>query len=169
MFDLSTAAMKSKAPAVEIVHLILGGFLSNVVRVEGLVGFDAIHVDPTEIKEAVARVMVGLSPEEAFIRLNIRAASAWALVNNSSGGPCLPSHDIYAEHGEHVIRRFHSEDIDTFLAEYTTEKRTGIALGIGVRDLKGPMKEARAKPICLQKEIGIRIFRRKDLPKQFQV
>ena len=169
MFDLPTAAMKSKAPAVEIVHLILGGFLSNVVSVEGLAGFDAIHLDPTEIKEAVARVMVGLSPGEAFLRLDIRAASAWELVNNSSDGPCLPSHDIPAEHGEHVIRRFHTEDIDAFLAEYTTEKRIGIALGIGVRDLKGPMKAARAKPICLKSEIGIRIFRRKDLPKQFQV
>lgn len=169
MVDLPTAAMKSKAPAVEIVHLILGGFLSNVVSVEGLAGFDAIHLDPTEIKEAVARVMVGLSPGEAFLRLDIRAASAWELVNNSSDGPCLPSHDIPAEHGEHVIRRFHTDDIDAFLAEYTTEKRIGIALGIGVRDLKGPMKAARAKPICLKSEIGIRIFRRKDLPKQFQV
>lgn len=169
MFDLPTAAMKSKAPAVEIVHLILGGFLSNVVSVEGFAGFDAIHLDPTEIKEAVARVMVGLSPGEAFLRLDIRAASAWELVNNSSDGPFLPSHDIHAEHGEHVIRRFHIEEIDAFLAEYTTEKRIGIALGIGVRDLKCLMKAAGAKPICLKSEIGIRIFRRKDLPKQFQV
>ena len=169
MVDLATAAMKSKAPAVEIVHLILEGFLSNVVSVEGMAGFAAIHVDPTEIKEAVARVIVGLSPEEAFIRLDIRAASAWELVNDSSDGPCLPSLDICAEHGDHVIRRFHTEDIDTFLAEYTTEKRIGNALGIGLRDLGCQMKAARAKPICLKTEIGIRIFRRKDLPKQFQV
>ena len=169
MVDLATAAMKSRAPAVEIVHLILGGFLSNVVNVEGLAGFDAIHVDPTEIKEAVARVLVGLSPEEAFIRLGIPLVSGWELANASPDGVHLPTFDIRAKHGDHVIRRFLADDIDAFLAEYTTEKRIGIALEIGQRELKGLMKAARAKPICLKTEIGIRIFKRKDLPKQFQV
>ncbi len=85
MVDLATAAMKSNAPAVEIVHLILGGFLSDVVRVEGLAGFAGIHVDPVETKAAVTRVLVGLSPQEAFNRLGIPVPSGWELANASPG------------------------------------------------------------------------------------
>lgn len=169
MVDLATAAMKSKAPAVEIVHLILGGFLSNVVSVEGVAGVAAIHVDPNETKDAIARILVGLSPEEAFIRLGIPFPSGWELVNASPDHVHLPTIDINAEQGNHVIRRIRVEDVDAFLAEYTTEKRIGSVLGIGVRDLKGLMKAARAKPICSKTEIGVRIFRRIDLPEQFQV
>jgi hypothetical protein len=75
MVDLATAAMKSAAPAVEIVHLILGGFLTKVARLDGLEGFAAIHVDPDEAKSVVSKVMVDLSAAEAFKQIRIPVSS----------------------------------------------------------------------------------------------
>lgn len=169
MVDLATAAMKSSAPAAEIVHLILGGFLSNVYQVEGFEGLSAIHVDPVETKDAVARIMVGLAPKEAFIRLGITERAGWELINASPDRVRLPTFLIPARHGDHVIRRVRAEDMEAFFAEFTTEKRIREALEIGSHDLKFRMKAAKAKPVYLKSEIGVRIFRRCELPAPFHV
>ncbi|SNT76813.1 TniQ family protein [Paracoccus seriniphilus] len=165
MVDLAKAAMKSNAPAVEIVHLILGGHLQKVVRAVGFDGCDAIHLDPIEAKAVVSDVMGGLSPSEAFIRMGIPVASGWELVRRGLLRAC----EIRSEDGEHVIHRFEPEVVDAFLSEFTTEVHIGAALGMGVRDLKPVMKAAGAKPFLLKSDIGVRIFRRSDLPDRFRV
>ncbi len=71
LVDIATAAMKSKAPAVEVIHLILGGFLSNIVRLDGMDGFEGIHIDPAETKSIVFGIMDGLSPSGS-LRANSR-------------------------------------------------------------------------------------------------
>jgi len=165
MVDLAKAAMKSNAPAVEIAHLILGGCLQNVVRVTGMDGFHAIYVDPVETKAAVSEVLVGLSSAEAFAVLRIPVASGWDLVRKR----LLPSREIRSDDGDHVSHRFQPEDVDGFLSEFTTEVHIGEALGMGMKDLKTEMKAAGAKPMLLKSEIGVRIFRRSDLPERFRV
>lgn len=165
MVDIATAAMKSRAPAVEIVHLILGGFLSKVVRLDGLDGFAAIHVDPAETKSVVSDVMVGLSPAEAFGRIRVPVASGWELVKEG----LLPVVEIPSKRDHHVIYRFRPEDVDAFLAEFTTEAWIGNALDMSLSDLKPEMKAAGVKPFLLKTEIGIRIFRCCDLPARYQV
>ncbi|GAA6202903.1 hypothetical protein NBRC116599_41290 [Aquicoccus sp. SU-CL01552] len=165
MVDLATAAMKSNAPAVEIVHLILGGFLSNVVRLDGKAGFEGIRVDPAETKSLVSEVMVGLSPAEAFARIRVPVLSGWELVEDS----VLRTIEIYPKRGDHVIHRFRPDDIDAFLAEFTTEAWIGNALRMSLDALKLEMKAARVKPFLRKSDIGIRIFRRRDLPARYQV
>ncbi|CUH39448.1 hypothetical protein JSE7799_02175 [Jannaschia seosinensis] len=165
MVDLAKAAMKSNAPAVEIAHLIMGGRLQNVVRVTGMDGFHAIYVDPVETKAAVSEVLAGLSSVEAFALLRVPVPSGWELVRKR----LLPSREIRSDDGDHVIHRFQPEDVDGFLSEFTTEVHIGEALGIGVKDLKPVMKAAGAKPMLRKSDIGVRIFRRSDLPERFRV
>lgn len=165
MVHLATAAMKSRAPAVEIVHLILGGYLTNVVWLERAVGFAAIHVDPAEAKALVAKNMIGLSPAEAFASIRVPVASGWELVDRC----LLPSIKVISASGAHVFHRFRREDVDAFTAEFTTEAVIGNALEIELRDLKFEMKAAGATPFLLKNEIGIRIFRRSELPLKFRV
>ncbi|PVH27821.1 hypothetical protein DDE20_15000 [Pararhodobacter oceanensis] len=71
--------------------------------------------------------------------------------------------------GKHVFHRFRREDVDAFLAEFTNETLIADALGIGKRELKSQMKAAGAKPYLLAGEVGVRIFRRSELPSKFQV
>ena len=151
--------------AVEIVHLILGGFLSNVVRLDGLEGFAAIHVDPRETKTGMSEVMKGLSPVEAFGRIRVPVASGWELVKEG----LLPVVEIPSKRDHHVIYRFRPEDVDAFLGEFTTEAWIGNALDMGLSDLKPEMQAAGVKPFLRKTEIGIRIFRRCDLPARYQV
>ncbi|TCM76380.1 TniQ family protein [Rhodovulum steppense] len=71
LVPIGKASEKAKSPAVEIVHLILGGFLDRVVRLDGEHGLAALRVDPVEVKSVIGEVMIGLSPGEAFNRLRI--------------------------------------------------------------------------------------------------
>lgn len=169
MVDLATAAMKSNAPAVEIVHLILGGLLTKVARLVGLEGLAAIHVDPVETKSVVSKVMVGLSPAEAFSQIRIPVSSGWELVKEISDRVFLPAIRIRSARGDHTIHRFRTEDVKAFLAEFTTEVRIANALEMSLHDLKPQMKAAGVKPYLSKSEIGIRLFRRRDLPARFQV
>lgn len=165
MVDLAKAAMKANAPAGEIVHLILAGYLKNVVRMIDGQGFDAIYLDPAEAKAIVSEVMIGLSPMEVFGRLRIPVASGWELVQMG----ILPSQKILTSDGKHVIHRFPLDAAERFLSEFTTEVHIGAALELGVDGLKQEMKAAGAKPMLLKKEIGARIFRRSELPERFRV
>jgi hypothetical protein len=165
MVDIATAAMKSNCSAVEIVHLILGGHVAKMVWTKGFEGLAAIHVDPVETKSAVAKILVGLPPVKAFGKIRIPVSSGWELVKRS----LLPVISIPASQGGHVVYRFRPEDVDTFITTYTTEVRIGEILGIGVRDLKPKMKAAGAKPFLTKTDIGIRIFKRPDLPQAFKV
>lgn len=169
MVDLATAAMKLKAPAVEIVHLVLGGFLAKVARLDGLEGLAAIHVNPAETKSVVSEVMVGLSPAEAFGKIPMPVASGWSLVTEFPDRASLPMIKIRSASGDHTIHRVRAEDVEAFRAEFTTEARIANALGMGQRDLKPKMKSAGVKPVFRKADIGVRFFRRRDLPARFQV
>jgi len=168
MVDLATAAMKSNAPAVEIVHLILGGFLAKVVRLDGLGGFAAIHVDPAETKSVVSKVMIGLSPAEAFARICIPVSSGWELVKELPDRVPLAVTRIRSASGDHTIHRFQADDVEAFFSEFTTEVRIANALGMTMDDLKLEMKAAEVKPILQQADIGVRLFRCRDLPERFR-
>lgn len=169
MVDLATAAMKANAPAVEIVHLILGGFLSKVVRLDGLEGIAAVHVDPAEAKSVASNILVGLSPAEAFGRLRIPVSSGWELVTRMHDRVLLPVIKVQSASGDHTVHRFRAEDVDAFLTEFTTEVRIANAIDMSLHDLKQEMKAAGMKPVFRKADIGIRLFRRAELPSRFQV
>ena len=49
MAPISKAAEKVSAPSVEIVHLILGGYLRRVSRLTTVPGYAGLLVDPEEV------------------------------------------------------------------------------------------------------------------------
>lgn len=81
----------------------------------------------------------------------------------------LPVVEIPSKRDDHVIYRFRPGDVGAFLAEFTTEARIGNALEMSLSDLKPEMKAAGMKPFLRKTEIGIRIFRRRDLPARYQL
>lgn len=162
--DLAVAAMKARVSACEIVHLILAGKLAKVVRIAGVHGFAAIHVDAAEAKTVAADVLFGMSPADAFGKVPMPVASGWELIRRG-----VLAGDVIHGEGDHVIHRVRHEALEAFLAEFTTETIIGQALGIGYQELKAEMKKARAKVHFLKDDLGIRIFRRSELPAQFQV
>ena len=69
---------------------------------------------------------------------------------------------------EPTIHRFQADDVEAFLSEFTTEVRIANALGMTLDDLKLEMKAAEVKPILQQADIGVRLFRCRDLPERFR-
>lgn len=164
MVDLATVAMRAKVPAYEIVHLILAGKLCKVVRLAGEKGFLAIHIDPAETKAVAAEVMVGLSPAKAFGKVPMPIRSGWELIRRG-----YIAVDEIRGKGDHVIHRIRPEALEAFLAEFTTETNIGKSLGVSAEELKTEMKRARAQVHILKDDLGIRIFRRSELPARFKV
>lgn len=96
-------------------------------------------------------------------------ASGWSLVTEFPDRASLPMIKIRSASGDHTIHRVRAEDVEAFRAEFTTEARIANALGMGQRDLKPEMKSAGVKPVFRKADIGVRFFRRRDLPARFQV
>ncbi|WP_243614117.1 TniQ family protein [Shimia aestuarii] len=67
MEPLARCAEKSRAKLKVILELLFKGHLSNVVRLDGQVGFAAIHLDPEEIKSVLETPPVGVSEDAYFL------------------------------------------------------------------------------------------------------
>lgn len=80
-FPIAEAAGKAKVPCVDIVHLILGGFLENVLRLVGAEGYAALLVNAAEVKKLTKTVMIGLSAADAFEALSVPPSTGWTLVD----------------------------------------------------------------------------------------
>lgn len=159
MVPIAKAAEKASAPSAEIVHLILGGFLSRVMRFEGEKGLAAIRIDPAEVRHVLPRVMVGLSPAEAAARLMLPVQSIWALA-----GAALPKDEIHCPNSRHRILRFREEDVAIFRDTYVTGTRIANDLAIERKAAAARLKAARVRPAFSQGQIGIDLYRIDDLP-----
>jgi len=87
---ISKAAEKAKSSSVEIVHLILSGFLANIVRLRDVHGYAAVLVGPDQVRQQNEVVMQDLPASTAFGRLKIPKSTGWTLVPRSEG-PRLPA------------------------------------------------------------------------------
>jgi hypothetical protein len=82
---IAKAAEKAKVPCIDIVHLILGGFLENVVRLAGNEGYSAVLVDAVEVKKVTKSVMIGMSAADAFEALAVPPppAGPWSIARTN--------------------------------------------------------------------------------------
>ncbi|MBN2906706.1 MAG: TniQ family protein [Rhodobacteraceae bacterium] len=164
MVPIAKAAEKASSPSVEILHLILGGFLQNAVRLNDVEGLRGIYVDPDEVRTVTAEVMVGLSPAEAFGRLKVPSVSGWALADDGPDGVILPSIRIEGPNGRHVFRRFREEDVAACMAKFTTRPRIANALGLDFEEVRNRLISASVKPAFWKRHIGIDLYHIPDLP-----
>lgn len=163
LVPIAKAAEKAKASSVEIVHLVLGGFLSNVVRRRDLDGYEAVHVDPGEIRTRMAESMSGMSASAAFGQLKIPRATGWALVDRDDDLRLVPS-IIEGPSGRHRIYRFQGEVVGAFASEFTTVARVANKLAVETSVVLSRLRQAGMKPVLKREEIGIDLYRTADLP-----
>ncbi|MCA1775053.1 MAG: hypothetical protein LC676_05430 [Loktanella sp.] len=162
MVPIAKAAEKAKLLSVEIVHLILGGFLKNVVRLRDVMGYSAILVDPEEVRIVSRAVLVGMSASAAFGCLQIPKATGWALVERPHG-PKLDSLLIEARTSQHRIYRFEEETVAAFKSEFTTAPRIASKFDVQKQVAIGLLKKAGVRPTLDYREVGMNFYCTADI------
>jgi hypothetical protein len=128
MVPIAKVAEKAKIRAVDVLHLVLGGHLARVARVEGGEGIAAVRVDPDEVRRVASVLMTDLSPAAAFGILRIPARSGWALIDGV-GDVQLQHRRVMGADGRQAFVRIRREDIDEFAGRFTTIVRIADAMG----------------------------------------
>lgn len=163
MVSIAKAAEKAKVTSIEVIHLVLGGFLQNVLRLRGVDGYAAIHVDPDELKILKAMHLPGMSASDAFARLKLPKSSGWALMNREDN-PRLRPITIEGRNGEHRFFRFAEEQVTAFASEYVTEVRIANILGLEKKDVRMRLKKRGLRPVLSYIELGLNLYRATDIP-----
>jgi len=162
LVPISKAAEKAKASCVEIMHLVLGGFLSSVVRREDIEGYAAVHVDPDEVRTRIDACMPGLSASAAFARLKIPKSTGWALVDRDDEFRLEPL-VIEGRSGTHRYYRFREEVVAAFEAKFTTAARVANHHDVRVASAFSHFKRNGISPVLRRKEIGIDLYRASEV------
>lgn len=163
LVPISKAAEKAKCPSVDIVHLILAGFLENVARHGAEVGYAAILVDPDEVRNQMAAVMIGLSATDAFRRLRISRNTGWSLVLGNDE-PRLRPTIIEGRNGRHEIYRFEEEAIAAFATEFTTAARLATEHNLQVGIVISQLKRCGIRPAMPRRYFGLDFYRTSQIP-----
>ena len=163
MVPISKAAEKAKAQSVEIMHLILGGFLANVARLQDVDGIATILVDPVEVRAALVAHMPGVSATAVFGKLRIPKATGWELVHRE-GEPRLPSMKIEGKNGRHRFFRFDDRAVGFFVSEFTTVVRIANEHDLERKKVVSRLKSRGARPVIRRAEVGVDFYRVADLP-----
>lgn len=158
MVSIAKAAEKAKLLSVEIVQLILRGFLEYLARLRDGDGYSAILVDPSEVRKQSNTVLAGMCASAAFGRLKIPKATGWALVNRRYG-PGLDPMVIDGRTGQHQFFRFSEETDAAFFAEFTTEARFATNQSLDRRVVVSHLNRARVRPALDAFEFGVNIYR----------
>jgi hypothetical protein len=116
-------------------------------------------VDPDAVKAAIPEIAAGLSPIEAFQRLQIPVSSGWALVERG----VLPVLSIVGPNRAHIVRRFRAADVDRIAQEFTTAARLGAERDTPTADVGRLLRRARIRPALSRKDIGINLYRPADV------
>lgn len=163
MVPIAKAAEKVKVPCTDIVHMILGGFLSNVEELSGVGGYAAIHVDPAEVGHVIRDNLPGISPSQAAAKIRIPARVVWALIDEHE---CriLPSISIAGRRGHHLIRRVMLDDIRNFRKRFVTSSDIANQLETNRQTVEQTLRRFRVKSAYSHSQIGMNLYRPDDLP-----
>lgn len=162
MVPIAKAAEKAKLSAVEVVHLILGGFLSRVVCWTGEQGYSSVFVDPAEVKQLKRDVLVGVSVSKAAGMASLPVRTVWNLTDLNDGFALLPVISIKPLKGKRVIYRIRAEDVQAFRSQYLKANDVADHLECAIADAKRRLRPVRAA--LSEKEIGVNLYLREDLP-----
>ena len=159
---IAKAAEHARTTSGEILQLLLGGLLKDIVRPRDTCGVACLHVDSVEVRARVAEHLPGLAAAAAFGRLKIPVAVGWELASRSSE-PCLERMEIRCGNG-HRFFRFDTGVVSAFKSRFTTAARLSSALDIPSGKLGRMLKAAGAKPFSTRIEVGLDFYRVDDLP-----
>jgi hypothetical protein len=159
---IAKAAEKAKVPCVDIVHMLLAGFVETAVRLEAVDGYAAIRVDPKEVKVVMKSRMPGLSASEVVDALTLLPGDLWTLVDR----PDEPSLGSVLVEGSisHRFHRFDPHTVEAFKARFVSERGLAETLGILRSNLVSALKKADVQPVLAPPDIIVEIYRIEDLP-----
>ncbi len=163
MVSIAKAAEKVKMTCIEVLHLVLGGFAQNVIRLVGIEGYAAIYVDPIELRARKAMHLPGMSASDAFGKLKIPKSSGWDLAKRQAE-PRLQPIVVEGTDGRHRYFRFDEQCVDSFASQYTTQPRVANANEIEVKVVHAGLKRKGIKPVLGKIDIGIDLYRVADIP-----
>jgi len=163
LVPVSKAAEKAKVPAIDVVHMILGGFLSRVFRLAGQGGISALRVDPKEVKALRDIVTENLPPMAAFGELKIPRDVGWRLVDRHPQKVSLAINWIVGHDDSHHIPRFDPIVVADFKALFTHPSRIAECCGLQVEDVMGRLKRKGIRPVLPKAEIGVDFYLSNDL------
>lgn len=167
LVPISKAAEKVKAPCVDIVHLVLGGFLSSVVELDGVGGYAAIHVDPVEVGRVIRECLPGVSPSQAAAKTGMPTQTVWALIEGDEGA-ALPSISIPGRTGYHVIHRLMLEDLCQFRDAFVKSGDIADLRETDRRTVERLLRRYRVRPAYSESQIGMNLYRPADLPRMLR-
>lgn len=163
MVTISKAAEKVKAPGVDILHLVLGGFLPTVVRDPSTWGIAAIHVDPAEVRQALREAFSGVSPSQAAAQMDIPIQTLWALLDEEEGS-VLPSTQVHSPNGRHSVCRLEISDLERFRASYVKSGDIAKRLRISRDHVERDLRRYRVQPVFSKASIGVNLYHADELP-----
>ncbi|MDF2234174.1 TniQ family protein [Albimonas sp. CAU 1670] len=165
LVPIAKAAEKAKVAGIEIIHLVLGGFLETVVRLEGQGGFAGVLVDPGEVRREIRHHLIGISPIEAFGRLRIPVRSGWALTDDDlPGGALLSPIEVQGANGRHLVRRFDEAEVDALASRLMSIARLSTETSLSRQEVRRRLRAASVRPMLTEDQIGADLFRVEDLP-----
>lgn len=164
---IPAAAMKSRATTETIVRLILAGRLSGVVRVSGIEGYAAIHVDPAEIAAICAP-----KPEDIVLTVHLAGkvlglshATVNAVTRDGNGGVRLMTEPL----GPNGAPRIRPEEVNRFRETFVTLFALSREVGMHHLRLSKSLAGAGVTPAGEPSEYAATIYRRTDIPLQFWI
>jgi len=165
MVSVRKAAEKAKRPASSVLHLVLGGYLENVARLEANGGIDALRVNPEEVKSAVGQISVGMSIGDACRRLHIPIDAGWSLVDFGE----LPVTRIHSPNAQHFVTRCHLQDVNDLGERLVNAGRIAPLLDIPATEIEAKLRRHRIKPAFRWADVGANLFHRDDVKKFFPI
>ncbi|WP_249219164.1 hypothetical protein [Loktanella sp. SALINAS62] len=162
---IAEAAKKVKVPCVDIVHLVLGGFLEKVVSPRDLDGYAAIHVQPSELAQVIGKVLTGFAPSQAAAKIGFPAETFWALIDENGETPAeLPSVTVQPRAGHHIIRRVDLDDFTRFRAQFVKSSDIANHLEVPRALVERDLRRYRVPSAYSAAQIGVALYRVEDLP-----
>lgn len=166
---IAKAGEKAKTSRVDIVHLVLGGYLSNAVRVPGREGHAAVHVDPAAVRARHDEHLPGVSVSVVAAGMRLPIRTAGALLGTRDGEAVPASSPLHRPIGRHSFRRVDPPDVERFQGTYATEVHIATAMGVGRTTIERELRAARVRPVIAAAEVGVDVYGLDRLPAQFSV
>lgn len=132
------------------------------MRLDDVKGYDAVLVDPVEVKETSKHVLIGMSAADAFEALSVPPSAGWALVDRQDELR-LKSLVIEGANG-YRFHRFDRAEVDAYARRFATDHGIAAALGDLKTNIERKLSAARVKPVLSRPEIIVDLYRVRDLP-----
>lgn len=155
LVPIAKAAEKAKLPGVDILHLVLGEYLSDVIIRSTAEGVAAVHVDPAEVAEMATAHLTGLSPSATAARLRLPPRTIWAILDDHEGSAFLPSLLVHGPNGRHAFRRIAPEAADASGAIYVNSVQIAERLDVRSAHLEEELRSSRIVPAIPASRVGV--------------